>query len=134
VTNYLVRTDIKTEEQLRQMMEPGLTIGQKIQFLDAFRAWVGLNSQLLAVTDDFQLVPAGTHDMELYALQAFTFLRTMAVWGQLDWKEYVPEEFQEVVAEQMDWEGDINELVWGESWEGPAEVDEAEGFVDWEEA
>lgn len=132
MTNYLVRTDVETEEQLRRMMEPGLTLEQKRQFHDAFQVWVELNSQVLTVTPDFQLVPAGNVEPDLYALQAFTFLRTMAVWGQLDWKEYVPEEFQEIVAEQMGWEDDINQLVWGESQEEPAEADEAEGFVEWD--
>jgi len=121
MVSYLVRGELDPRDgpaELVPFIEKGLGPVGKGQILEAFRLYVSLHSQLLEVTDDFKIVPSGeTVDEEIYIQQAYGMFKRMARWGNLDWEEFVPEEFHSAIQEQMRFEDELNRKVWGESGE-----------------
>lgn len=119
MVTYLVRGEIdptQGADGLQLVVNEDLGSIQPEQMLEAFRLYVSLHSELLEVTDDLRVVPTGeVVDVEIYIQQAYGLIKQIARWGNLDWKEFVPEEFQAAVLKQMEFEDELNKRVWGAS-------------------
>lgn len=119
MVSYLVRGELDIRNgpaELVPYIEKGLGPVGKGQILEAFRLYVSLHSQLLEVTDDFKVVPSGELvDEEIYIQRAYTLFRQIAKWGNLDWEQFVPEEFHDAIREQMRFDDELNRKVWGAS-------------------
>lgn len=132
MVSYLVRGEAdftEGKEGLVPFMEQGIGPVGKGQILEAFRLYVSLHSQLLEVTDDFRLVVTDeVVDEEIYIQRAYGIFRQIAKWGNLDWEEFVPEEFKEAIREQMRFDDELNRKVWGLSGEpSSSQVNQAPG-------
>lgn len=121
MVSYLVRGETefpRDKSALVPFMEETLGPVDEGQMLEAFRLYVSLHSQLLEVSDDFRLIVTGdVVDEEIYIQQAYGIFRQIAKWSDLDWEEFVPEEFKKAIREQMRFDDELNRKVWGKSGE-----------------
>lgn len=121
MVSYLVRGETefpRDKSALVPFMEETLGPVDEGQMLEAFRLYVSLHSQLLQVSDDFRLIVTGdVVDEEIYIQQAYGIFRQIAKWSDLDWEEFVPEEFKKAIREQMRFDDELNRKVWGKSGE-----------------